>query len=151
MNRQIRKSFRSRDFLIMGLAVGIGMVVTLLGPGWRELGYVIVGTTIILSPLFRTGYRIDGYNGVFGWKGVRVPRDLQDEILAFLTGEVQELDLGGKVPNGAIVQLFTQKGDRLFLAQYFDYALFDKGFEFPVVEISESQYNVLTKLSNIPS
>ncbi|MBR4136092.1 MAG: TrbC/VirB2 family protein [Bacteroidales bacterium] len=146
MKAPVRKTFRYRDLLIMAALVAVGILLAFLGPGWRELGYVVIGSVLILSPLFRSGYKIEGHHGVFRVQEIVVPRECEQEICSFLHGDSETLDFGSRAPNGAIVQIFTRK-DGPILAQYFDYAKLLAGAEFPIVEINNCQYRVLLDLS----
>lgn len=98
----------------------------------------------MLAPFFLHGYRIKGQKGLFRLKEIPLSRDNKDEILAYLDGKTERLDLKPAwKPGGALVDVYYRKGHDKMLARYFDYADFLQGKEYPLCDVSQAQVTAL--------
>ena len=74
---------------------------------------------------------------------ISLSRENRDEILAFLDGKTDTLDLHPWQKGGALVDVYWRKGDGFMMARYFDYAEFLDGVEYPLKTVSPQQVTVL--------
>ena len=135
----IKQVFLLSDIIVM-LAVFIpGIVCLFLGKDWSGTGVIIILCGLMMVPFYHHGYRLDGQKGVFRKKDVLMPRECKEDILAFLDGTTETLDLHPRMNGGAVVDIYYRKGEKDAYARYFDYAEFISGTEYPLKEISDRQ------------
>lgn len=144
-----KQVFLWTDWLILGILIASGVFFIALGGSWTSFGVCWIASVLALAPFLRHGYKLNGQTGVFRLEEVLVPRECQKQILAFLNGETDNIDVHPAVHGGALVQLFRRKSDGTILAQYFDYAQHLAGTEYPFVPISAQQAKALQKLQAI--
>ena len=80
-----------------------------------------------------------------------VPRECKEDILAFLDGQADRLDLHPVVQGGALVEVFSRKGTDDALARYFDYADYAAGKEYPLRELSPDRAAALDAFAKAPA
>ena len=98
----------------------------------------------MLAPFYLHGYRIKGQKGLFRLKEIPLSRDNKDEILAYLDGKTDRLDLKpGWKPGGALVEVYYKKGQDKMLARYFDYTDLLQGTDYPLHEVTLKQVTAL--------
>ena len=97
----------------------------------------------MMLPFYHHGYKLEGRKGTFLLKEISLSRENRDEILAFLDGKTDSLDLHPLQKGGALVDVYWRKSDGFMLARYFDYADFVKGKEYPLQEVSPQQVSLL--------
>ena len=141
--KTVRQVFTWYDLLIIAILVAAGVVIMVIGKEWIALGICVIICTIAFAPFIRHGYKLEGYQGQFRLEEFLVPRESQVAILAYLNGETSQLEVPPSTQGGALVRIFQHRSDDLIMAQYFDYALFLKGTEFPMVRISTEQLEVI--------
>ena len=143
-----KQVFLWTDWLILGILVAAGVLVTVLGGSWTAFGVCWIACVLAFAPFLRHGYKLEGQTGVFRLEEVLVPRECQTQILAFLNGDTDELSVQPAVHGGALVRLFRRKSDGITLAQYFDYAQHLAGSDYPLVPVKEHQIEVLRGLQS---
>ena len=79
---------------------------------------------------------------VFRKKDVLMPRECKEEILAFLDGQTDTLELHPRMQGGAVVDVYYRKGTDDAYARYFDYAEFASGTEYPLQSVAPGQVKV---------
>lgn len=144
--KNIRKTFLWSDIVILLAILAIGVVLLLLGSGWKELGYVVIACDVCMIPFCLHGYKIAGESGVFHEKSISVSRDDQEAILAFLKGENNILDIHANEQGGALISIYYQKEKDVFYAQYYDYVQIMEGVKFPLLKISLGQREEMLKV-----
>ena len=144
--KNIRKTFLWSDIVILLAILAIGVVLLLLGSGWKELGYVVIACDVCMIPFCLHGYKIAGELGVFHEESLAVSRDDQEAILAFLKGENNTLDILANEQGGALISVYYQKGKDVFYAQYYDYVQMMEGVKFPLLKISPDQREKLSTM-----
>lgn len=145
---RFKQVFLWTDWLILGILVAAGVLVTVLGGSWTAFGVCWIACVLAFAPFFRHGYKLEGQTGVFRLEEVLVPRECQTQILAFLNGDTDELSVQPAVHGGALVRLFRRKSDGTTLAQYFDYAQHLAGSEYPFVPVSAQQAKAVRALQS---
>ena len=93
----------------------------------------------MMLPFYHHGYRLEGQKGLFRLKELSMSRENKDEILAFLDGTTEDIDLHPLVKGGALVDVYWRKSDGFMMARYFDYAEFMNGINYPLREVSGRQ------------
>ena len=141
--KSVKKVFLATDLCVIVAVLAAGCAFLLFGPGWREIGYLIISCGLFMVPFFRHGYRIEGHPGMFRLEDIPVPRENQDAVLAFLKGETDELNVNRSDQGGALVSIYSRKEGGEILAQYYDYAQKLKGVEFPIQSITSEQRDQL--------
>ena len=139
----IKRVFLASDICVITAVVVAGCAFLPFGPGWRELGYVIVACGLSMCPFFLHGYKIEGHSGTFRLAELPVSREYQNAVMAFLNGDTDELDVKQSDQGGALVSIYSRKGGGEILAQYFDYAELLKDVEFPIVSLTPERRDKL--------
>ena len=145
--QQVKKTFLPQDIAVLAAIFAAGAACTLLGEGWDGLGVIIILCDAMAIPFYHHGYRIEGQKGLFRLKEVSLSRENKEEILSYLDGRVDNIDLHPWQKGGALVDVYYRKSDGFMLARYFDYADFMMGTEYPLREISAEQLSVLESLA----
>ena len=132
-----------KDIAVLAAIIGAGILLVLLGKGWAGLGGTIILCGAMMVPFFHHGSRIDGYKGTFKHTEILLSRENKDEILAYLNGSSDVLDIHPWKQGGVLVDVFTRISDGLILARYFDYADHMAGIDYPLQEITPTQLDTL--------
>ena len=140
--RQVRKAFLPTDIAVLAVILAAGCACFFF-KGWSGIGIIILLCWALLIPFYIHGYRLRGQKGLFRLKEIPLSRENKDEILAFLDGKTQTLDLHPWQQGGVLVDVYTRKSDGLMLARYFDYGDFVNGIEYPLREITPGQVALL--------
>ena len=146
MEKQVKKTFLLQDIAILAAIFAAGAACFLLGEGWAGLGGTLIFFGLMMLPFYHHGYRLEGHKGLFRLREISLSRENKDEILAYLDGKSDQLDLHPLMPGGALVDVYWRKSDGHMLARYFDYADFIKGVEYPLREITQAQFDTLLAL-----
>ncbi len=144
--KTVRQVFTWYDLFVVAVFVATGVVIMAIGRDWIVLGICVIACAVAFAPFLRHGYKLEGQEGLFRLEEFLVPRESQVAILAFLNGETSQLEVPPSTQGGALVRVFHQRSGDLIMAQYFDYALFLKGTEFPVVRITPEQLESIRNL-----
>ena len=147
MKKRIRKVFLLKDIAVLAAMSAAGAACLFIGEGWSGAGVLIFLCVLMMLPFCRHGYRIEDRKGVFHGREILLARENRDEILAWLDGTADRLDLHPRVPGGALVEIYIRKKDGLTLARYFDYNDFINGTEYPLHEITAEQVACLETFS----
>lgn len=133
-------TFLMRDVLVIAAVAAVGVVCLLLSKGgWLDvIGWFVVICAVMLIPFYHHGYRIEGRSGVYRCKAVPMPMEGRQEILSFLEGKNDTLDLGRFRKGGALVEIYYRNGSTA-LARYFDYSEFLAGTEYALHEVTPEQ------------
>ncbi len=140
---QVKQTFLPRDIAVLAAVFAAGAACFPLGEVWRGLGIIILLCGAMMVPFYHHGFRLEGQKGMFRLKEISLSRENKDEILAFLEGRTETLDLHPWQKGGALVDVYYRKCDGFMLARYFDYAEFMKGTEYPLQEITQERVSVL--------
>ena len=70
-------------------------------------------------------------------------RENKAEILAYLEGRIDTVNLQSWQPGGALVDVYYRKGEDRCFARYFDYADFAQGIEYALYEVTQLQVSTL--------
>ena len=143
MEAQVKKTFLPQDIAVLAAVLAAGAACFLLGEGWDGLGVIIILCWAMMVPFYHHGYRIEGHKGLFRLREISLSRENKDEILAFLDGKVEDIDLHPWAKGGALVDVYWRKKDNFRMARYFDYADFMNGINYPLREVSERQVSRL--------
>jgi len=148
MEKQVKNVFLPSDMAVLATVFEAGVACCFLGEGWSVLGAIIILSGAMMVPFYHHGYRLDGRKGVFVMKEILLPKENKDEILAFIEGRQDMLDLHPFQPGGALVEVYSRKGDDSMMARYFEYSDFMKGKEYPLHEITARQCAVLESFAS---
>ena len=143
MEKQVKKAFLPQDIAVLAVIVAAGFACFLLGEGWVGLGVIIILCWIMMLPFFIHGYRLKGRKGLYRLKEISLSRENNAEILAFLDGKTDTLDLHPWQPGGILVDVYYRKGDNLMLARCYDYIDYVNGVEYPLREVTPQQVSLL--------
>ena len=143
MEAQVKKTFLPQDIAVLAAVFAAGAACFLLGEGWDGLGVIIILCWAMMVPFYHHGYRLEGQKGLFRLREISLSRENKDEILAFLDGKVEDIDLHPWAKGGALVDVYWRKKDNFRIARYFDYADFMNGINYPLREVSERQVSRL--------
>ena len=143
MEAQVKKTFLPQDIAVLAAVFAAGAACFLLGEGWDGLGVIIILCWAMMVPFYHHGYRLEGQKGLFRLREISLSRENKDEILAFLDGKVEDIDLHPWAKGGALVDVSWRKKDNFRIARYFDYADFMNGINYPLREVSERQVSRL--------
>ena len=141
--QQVKKTFLPKDVAVLAAVFVAGAACFLLGEGWGGLGVIIILCGVMMLPFYHHGYKLEGQKGLFRLKEISLSRENKEEILAFLEGKTESLDLHPWQKGGALVDVYWRRSDGFMMARYFDYADFIKGAEYPLKEVSPQQVSVL--------
>jgi hypothetical protein len=142
-NPQVKKTFLPQDIAVLAVIFAAGAACFLLGEGWGGLGVVILLCGAMMLPFYRHGYRLEDRKGLYRLHEISLPQDNKAEILAYLEGKLETLDLHSPQPGGALVEVYYRKDEDLRLARFFDYADFSQGIEYPLHEVTREQVSTL--------
>lgn len=107
------------------------------------LGAIIVLCGVMMVPFYHHGYKLEGQKGLFRLKEIVLSRDRKADILAYLEGRTDSIDLHSWQTGGALVDVYYRKGEDRQFARYFDYGDFSKGVEYPLHDVSKEQVAML--------
>ena len=139
----VKQVFLLSDLAIL-LAVFVpGVVCLFFGEGWDGAGVIIILCVLMMVPFYHHGYKLEGHRGVFRKKDVSLPRECKEEILAFLDGRSETLDLHPLKQGGVVVDIYYRKNGSEAYARYFDYAEYASGKEYPFMEIPPEKVMIL--------
>ena len=141
--QQVRKTFLPQDLAVLAVVFAAGAACFLLGEGWGGLGATIILCGAMMVPFYHHGYRLEGRKGLYRLKEISLSRENKAEILAYLEGSVDTVNLQSWQPGGALVDVYYRKGEDRCFARYFDYADFERGIEYPLCEITQHQVATL--------
>lgn len=141
--QQVKKTFLPQDIAVLAAIFAAGAACFLLGEGWGGLGVIIILCGVMMVPFYRHGYRLEGQKGLFRLKEIALSRDKKSEILAYLEGRTNSINLYSWRPGGALVDVYYRKGENRQFARYFDYADFSKGVEYPLHKVTKEQIATL--------
>lgn len=141
--QNVKQAYLLSDLLVLLAVLLPGVVCLFLGEGWNGAGVIIILCGLMMVPFYHHGYKLEGRRGVFRKKDVLMPRECKDDILAFLDGSSDVLDLHPTMKGGAVVDIYYQRNVPGAIARYFDYADFSSGTEYPLREISPDRMKVL--------
>ena len=142
-NPQVKKTFLPQDIAVLAVVFAAGAACFLLGEGWGALGVIILLCGAMMLPFYRHGYRLEGRKGLFRLQEIALSRDNKADILAYLEGSLETVDLHSPQPGGALVEVYYRKGEDRRFARYFDYADFAQGIEYPLHEVTREQVSTL--------
>ena len=142
-NLQVKKTFLPQDIAVLAVIFAAGAACFLLGEGWGALGVIILLCGAMMLPFYRHGYRLEGRKGLFRLQEIALSRDNKADILAYLEGSLETVDLHSPQPGGALVEVYYRKGEDRRFARYFDYADFAQGIEYPLHEVTREQVSTL--------
>ena len=146
-DKTVRQVYTLSDLALLAGILAVGLFGFFI-PGLSGLGYTLLLCLILMIPFWKHGFRIAGQEGVFSQKEILVPRECKDQILNFLDGQTDKLDLHPAMDGGALVNIYTRQKDQLILARYFDYADFAAGKEYDLHEISQEKKSRLEEMGN---
>lgn len=93
-NKQVRWAFLPQDIAVLAVIFAAGAACFLLpGEGWGGTGVLITICGALMAPFYHHGYKLAGQKGLFGEKEILLSRENKDEILAYLEGKTDSLDL----------------------------------------------------------
>ena len=107
------------------------------------LGVIILLCGAMMLPFYRHGYRLEGRKGLFRLQEIALSRDNKADILAYLEGSLETVDLHSPQPGGALAEVYYRKGEDRRFARFFDYADFSQGTEYPLHEVTRAQVSTL--------
>ena len=143
-SKQVRGAFLPQDIAALAAIFAAGAACFLLpGEGWSGTGVLIILCGALMVPFYHHGYKLAGQKGLFRVKEILLSRENKDEILAYLEGKSASLDLHPWQKGGVLVNVYIRKSDGLMLAQYFDYADYAQGVDYPLLEVTEEKVKVL--------
>ncbi len=145
--QQVKKTFLPQDIAVLAAIFAAGTACFLPGEGWGGLGVIIILCGVLMVPFYHHGYRLEGQKGVFRLKEIALSRENKADILAYLEGRTENIDLHSWQPGGALVDVYYRKAEDKQFARYFDYADFSKGVEYPLHEITKRQIATLESLA----
>ncbi len=141
--QQVKKTFLPQDVAVLAAILAAGAACFLPGEGWGGLGGTILFCGVLMVPFYHHGYRLEGKKGLFRLKEISLSRENKSEILAFLEGKTDTVDLRSWQPGGALVDVYYRRGGKRMFARYFDYAEYSKGIEYPLCEVTKEQVTLL--------
>ena len=141
--KQVKSAFLPQDVVVLAAVFAAGAACFLLGEGWGGLGVIVLLCGVMMVPFYHHGNRIEGQKGLFRIKEIALSRENKDDILAYLEGRSDKIDLKGRVTGGALVDVYYRSGESTQFARYFDYADYSKGIEYPLHEVRGDQVAAL--------
>ncbi|MBP3202549.1 MAG: hypothetical protein J6M31_02955 [Bacteroidales bacterium] len=145
--QQVKKTFLPQDIAVLAAIFAAGAACFLLGEGWDGMGVIILLCDALMVPFYHHGYKLEGQKGLFRLKEISLSRENKEEILAFLEGKTDSLDLHPWQKGGVLVDVYYRKGEERQFARYFDYADFSKGVEYPLHEVTKEQISILESVA----
>lgn len=141
--KQVKIAYLPGDIALLALVFSLGAVCLLLGGGWSGTGVIIILCGLMMVPFQHHGYRIEGRRGLFRVREILLSRENREEILSFLDGKTDTLDLHPVCRGGALVEVYYRSGDERMLARYYDYDQSVSGTYCPLREVSSGQVSLL--------
>ena len=143
MEKQVRKTFLPQDIAVLTAIFAAGAACFLLGEGWDGLGVTVILCGAMMLPFYHHGYRLEGRKGLYRLKEISLSRENKADILAYLEGSVDTVNLQSWQPGGVLVDVYYRKGEDRCFARYFDYADYVQGIEYPLYEVTQQQVSTL--------
>ena len=132
----VKQVFLMSDLVILAVIFIAGVALLFAGHGLVGVGVTAILCGVLMLPFFRHGYKLDGHKGVYRKKELLMSRECKKDVIAFLDGTSEVLDLHPRVQGGALVDLYYQKGAGGTVARYFDYEDYSNGTEYPLRELT---------------
>ena len=139
----IKQVFLPSDLIVLTATFVVGIVFLIMGDAMRGVGITVILCGALMAPIFRHGYRLDGQKGIFRQKEVLVSRECKKDIIAFLEGKSEVLEMHPRVQGGALVDIYYKKGSDKAFSRYFDYSDYASGTEYPLCEITIEKMHML--------
>lgn len=147
MKRTVKKVFLWTDILFLFALFGASGIFFRLGNCWNGIGACIVLCNISAIPIYKHGYKILGYNEIFKLKDICVPNNHKEELLAYLDGRSNSLDIEPTTWSGdCSVEVYYNTKAQLFIARYHDDKEALKSYEYPLMEITKEKAEALERL-----
>lgn len=143
MKGQVKSIFLLKDIIILAVIFTVGIACCFFGDVWKGLGIIIILCGAMTVPFYHHGYKLEGQKGHFELKEILIPKDNKNEIIDFLDGKTDILELNSWQTGGALVDVYYRKSDGYMMARYFDYADHMNGIEHPLREITTQQLKQL--------
>ena len=112
-NKKIRMIPRWVDLAITAGFVVLGVALLLLIPSNLYVGFTVIAIGVLVICCFRTGFKIEGKEGIFVRKQFVLPSEARDEIVAFLQGDDEKLALQPFRMGGMLMNVYTTKTQML--------------------------------------
>ena len=145
--KRVRKVPRFVDIAITATVIILGVVLVLLLPSNLYLGLSLVAIGIMVFFCCRTGFKIDGRDGVFVRKQYVLPSETCNEIITFLEGDDGQLVLQPFRMGGMLMNVYTNKSIMLCQLLINDAECFVPQSE--LIEINQAKLDEVLKYSTI--
>lgn len=142
----IRKTFLLSDIIVILAILVVGIAFLPFGSGMRIIGYIILATDACILPFYMHGYKIEGISGTFKKESISVQKDKQEDIMSFLKGEVDTPDFKVMEQGGALLSIYSKKGEDVAYAHFYNYDQILNGTTPPVQQITAAQKEMLLNL-----
>ena len=135
-------SIKIRKGTTLGVVGESGCGKTTMGRTMLRL-YDITSGEVIYKGLDLTKLSTQQLKALISDEDSEQRKGTREEILAFLDGQSDTLDLHPRMNGGAVVDIYYRKNEAVARARYFDYAEFSSGTEYPLRAIPVQKMKVL--------
>ena len=138
MQSSFKRTWSAKDLIISFGTAALGAVITFATSGWfSAVGVLVLIVGLCLIPCMRNSYRKDGV--AYRKAEINLPRDLKHQVLEFLSGSSDTLDLPAKEGlGGTLLEVYYSRNKKAF-AQVFEYADFSFAPQSEMVELTAKQ------------
>ena len=137
--------YKFSDIAISGGIIISGILFTLLIPSAQGLGICFILTGLCLFPFLKTGYRIPGHKGMFSHKEYLLPQECKPEIVAFIEGKTETLDINPFRKGGLLLEQYYLKSELKMFVQLFDYSTGIYSAQCELTEIDSGKIEAILK------
>ena len=144
----VKRTFLPSDISVLAAVLAAGLLCLLGGEWLKMAGYTLLLCWVCMLPFYHHGYRLEGQKGLFRLKELSVSRSDKEQILNYLAGDSDQLNIVADPLNvGALVDVYYQKSTDAHFARYFDYSDFASGKQYPLYKVSKEQITALEALN----
>lgn len=147
-DKTIRKVHRIQDLLISITILAIGVLFTFVVPSVRWLGITALITGAVMLPFYKTGYTIASQKGIFLKKEIILPRECMAQIVDYMEGNSEVLDIDPFNKGGLLLNWYYKKDHSKQFGLLYDFASSETEPQCKLSELNDEKVASLLKYQN---
>lgn len=137
-----------QDLLISIAILAIGILFTFIIPSWRWLGISALITAAFMLPFYKTGYVLASQKGIFRKKEIILPRECKAQIVDYMEGNSEVLDIDPFNKGGLLLDWYYKKDHSKQFGLLYDFASSETEPQCKLSELNDEKVASLLKYQN---
>lgn len=131
---------------MISLAIlAVGILFTFIVPSLRWLGITALATAAFMLPFFKTGYAIASQKGIFLKKDFVLPRECKAQIVDYIEGNSETLDIDPFSKGGMLFEWYYKKDHSKQFGLLYDFASSESEPQCKLSELNDEKIAALMK------